>query len=254
MKTRSLSLFLGMLLSWPVFTANSSAASPDLIRQGDVYDQKFQPDEALKYYLPAEKETPSDAALLIKIARQYVFRMDSLSSKAEKLSSANQALGYAERAIKAAPNNSDAHLSRAIVYGKMTPLLGNKEKIEISKKIKESAEKAAKLNPRDDYAWHLLGRWHQALAGMGSLTRGIAEMVYGSLPAASNEEAVKCFQKALAINPKRLIHHIELGRTYAQMGKTAEAKASINQGLAMPNLEKDDPETKRRGRTTLESL
>ncbi|MEN3942085.1 hypothetical protein WJU23_12380 [Prosthecobacter sp. SYSU 5D2] len=243
-------LLLGSLL----LALNVYGNVDDLIRQGDTYDAKFQPDEALKHYLPAEKRRPGDAALMVKIARQYVFRMDELSSSADKMASAKMALSYAEKAVKAAPATSDPHLSIAIVYGKMTPLLGNKEKIEVSRKIKEAAEKAVKLNPRDDYAWHLLGRWHQALAGMGSLTRGIARLVYGELPAASNEEAVKCFEKALSLNPRRLIHHIELGRTFAQMGRTEEARQAINKGLAMPDQEKDDPETKRRGRAALDAL
>ncbi len=243
-----------LMLMTVAFARVATAENPaELIRQGDAYDQKFKADEALKYYLPAEKQTPTDAALLIKIARQYVFRMESLP-KTEQMASAKTALSYAERAVKVAPRNSDAHLAVAIVYGKMTPLLGNKESIEVSQKIKDSASRAVKLNPRSDYAWHLLGRWHQALAGLGSLTRGIAQVVYGGLPDASNDEAVECFQKALALNPGRLIHHIELGRTYAQMGRTEEAKAAIRKGLAMPNQEKDDAESKERGRATLAGL
>ncbi|WP_243838720.1 hypothetical protein [Prosthecobacter fusiformis] len=232
----------------------SSGLANDLVRQGDAMDQLFKPDEALKHYLPAEKQTPQDASLLVKIARQYVFRMDDLKTNADKMSSAKTALSYAQRAVKAAPNNADGHLAIAIVYGKMTPLMGNREKIEASKKIKEAAEKATKLNPGDDYAWHLLGRWHQALAGMNNITRGIARLVYGELPTASNEEAVTCLKRAISLKPDRLIHYIELGRTYAQMGKKEEARKEINQGLSMPNREKDDPETKRRGRETLQSL
>lgn len=245
---------LHLLLGIIFLALNVYGNVDELIRLGDAYDAKIQPDEALKHYLPAEKQRPGDAVLLVKIARQYVFRMDSLPTAADKMTSAKTALSYAERAVKTAPSTSDPHLAIAIVYGKMTPLMGNKEKIEASKKIKEAAEKAVKLNPGDDYAWHLLGRWHQALAGMGSLTKGIARLVYGSLPEASNEEAVKCFEKALAINPGRLIHHIELGRTYAQMGRADEARTAIQKGLAMPDREKDDPETKRRGRQTLQEL
>jgi len=232
-------------------TANDAAT---LIRQGDVFDSQFKPDAALEKYLPAEKLDAVNAALLVKIARQYVYRMDGLPTKAAKLESGRTALAYAERAVKLAPGECDPHLSVAIVWGKLTPLLGVKEKMEASRLIKAAANTAVKLNPRDDYAWHMLGRWHQAMAGMSGLTKGIAELVYGSLPAASNEEAVKCFEKAITNNPNRLLHHIELGRTYAQMGKTAEAKAAISKGLAMPNKEQDDTETKRRGRETLKEL
>lgn len=226
----------------------------ELVKQGDVYDVQFKPEAALQYYLPAEKLEPNNAALLVKIARQYVYRMPDLSAKADQIQSGRTALAYAERAVKMAPNDCDSHLALAICLGKLTPLFSNKESVEASRRIKTAAETAVKINPKNDYAWHLLGRWHQAMAELGGLTRTIAKLVYGELPAASNEDAVQCFEKAIALKPDRLIHHVELGRTYAQMGRKAEAKQSLEKGLAMPDREKDDPETKERGRKTLRSL
>jgi hypothetical protein len=49
---------------------------------------------------------------------------------------------------------------------------------------------------------------------------------------------------AIEINPNRLMHYIELGQTYAQMGKIADTRRLIAKGLAMPDVEKDDPEIK----------
>lgn len=226
----------------------------ELVKQGDVHDAQFKPDAALQYYLPAEKLNPNDAALLVKIARQYVYRMSDLPSKAEQLKSARTALAYSERAVKLAPKESDPHLAVAICLGKLSPLVGNKESIEASHKIKTEAESAIKLNPQDDFAWHLLGRWNQELAQIGGLTRALAMIVYGALPSASYDDAVKCFQKAIALNPNRLIHYVELGRTYALMGRKVEARKFIEKGLAMANRDQDDPGTKERGRKTLQTL
>lgn len=248
-------------MNWPlilitalVVTTHASGDYAELVRQGDAHDAKFQPDEALRYYLPAEQLAPANAALLVKIARQHVYRMPELPSKSDKIAAGRAALAYAERAVKAAPDECDPHLSVAICWGKLTPYLGSKESIAASRRIKTAADNAARLNPRSDYAWHLLGRWHQELAQIGGLTRALALVVYGGLPAASNEEAVRCFQKALALRPDRLIHHIELGRTYAAMGRKDDARKFLRQGLAMPNTEKDDPETKRRGKAALAEL
>lgn len=226
----------------------------ELVKQGDVYDARFKPDEALQYYLPAEKLNPNDAALLVKIARQYAYRMADLSSKADQLKSGRTALSYAERAVKLAPKEADPHLAVAICLGKLSPLVSNKEGIEASHRIKTEAETATKLNPKDDFAWHMLGRWHQELAQIGGVTRAVAMVVYGALPSASYDEAVKCFQKAIALNPNRLLHQVELGRTYALMGRKEEARKFIEKGLAMPNRDRDDPETKERGRKTLQTL
>jgi Flp pilus assembly protein TadD len=79
-------------------------------------------------------------------------------------------------------------------------------------------------------------------------------VLYGGLPEGSNEEAERDMKKALELNPNRLMHYIELGRIYAQMGRKDDARQFINKGLAMPDTEKDDPETKRRGRETLQKL
>jgi len=245
-------LLVASLLVLPVVSGASEAEL--LIAKGDELDRQFKADEALKYYLPAEKLTPDDPALLVKIARQYVFRMDYLSSDQEKLVSVRTGLQYAERAVKLAPKECDPHLAVAICLGKMTPLLGSRERVEVSRKIKEQAEIAVKLDPKNDYAWHMLGRWHQAMANIGGVVRGIALVVYGGLPEASLQEAERCLKKAQSLNPNRLIHQIELGRTYAMLGRDAEARKLIESGLSMPNKEKDDAETKARGRETLKEL
>jgi tetratricopeptide (TPR) repeat protein len=225
-----------------------------LVAKGDVHDRKFETEQALAFYLTAEKLTPDDSKLLVKIARQYVLRMSGLPTDAEKIKSGRTALRYAERAVALAPDQCDPHLSIAICWGKLTPFLGNKEKVAASRQIRISADRAVKLDPKNDYAWHILGRWHQAMANMGSATRTLAKLIYGELPTASNEESVACLKKALKINPQRLVHTIELGRTYAMMGDAQQAKKFIQQGLAMPNREKDDAETKQRGRKTLEEI
>ena len=89
---------------------------------------------------------------------------------------------------------------------------------------------------------------------MGGFKRAMGSLVYGKLPSSTNQAAVACFEKAIAINPTRLMHHIELGRTYAQMGKKDDARRLIAKGLAMPDVEKDDPETKQHGREALAKL
>jgi tetratricopeptide (TPR) repeat protein len=235
-------------------------SADDLIKQGDVCDVKLQATEALKFYLPAEKLEPKNAQLLVRIARQYRHLMSDAATRDDKLELGGIALDYSVRAAALAPDDSQAQLAPAITYGKMLPFQTNKEQFEESHLIKNAAEKAIKLNPQNDLAWHVLGRWNRVLADTNLPKRMLASLFYGSianggkLPAATNEEAEKCFKQAIEINPKRPMHYIELGRTYAQMKRTAEARSFIEKGLAMPDTEKDDPETKRQGREVLAKL
>jgi tetratricopeptide (TPR) repeat protein len=236
--------------------ASFGQSADELIKQGDVYDQKFQPAEALKYYLPAEKLEADSVSLLLRIARQYRHLMQDATKLDEKLRLGGIAKGYAERAVTLAPNESEAHLSVAISYAKMVGFLGSKERLEASRQIKTAVDKAITLDPNKDLAWFILGCWYQRLADIGLIQRTVAVMVYGGgpLPPATNEDAVKCFQKAIELNPDRLIPYIELGRTYAHMGRAEDARRFIEKGLAMPAVGKDDPETKERGRATLAKL
>jgi tetratricopeptide (TPR) repeat protein len=237
------------------FCASVCAASPhELIAKGDVFDAKLNAAEALHYYLPAEKLQPGNAQVLVRIARQYRHLMADAAGRDEKLRLGGIALDYANRAAALAPNDSEAQLSIAISYGKMLPLMGVKEQMEASRRIKETADRAIRIDPNNDLAWHVLGRWHRVLSDVSMLKRSVASLAYGRLPQTTTEEAVKCFEKAIEINPNRLIHYVELGRAYAQMKRDAEARRSIEKGLAMPDAEKDDPDTKRRGLETLAKL
>jgi tetratricopeptide (TPR) repeat protein len=239
-----------------MLTCSTIRAAPadELIKKGDDFDLKLQASEALDFYLAAEKLEPKSAKLLVRIARQYRHLMVDATTREEKLRLGGIGLDYALRASALAPNDSEAQLSPAISYGKMVPLQGTKEQIESARRIKYAVDKAIRLDPHNDLAWDVLGRWNKVLADVNGLKRAVGSLLYGELPMGSNAEAVLCFQKAIEINPNRLMHYIELGQTYAQMGKTADARRLITKGLAMPDVEKDDPEMKRRGRETLAKL
>ncbi len=251
------SIHLLVSTGW-VFVLTGTAAlgqSIDELRaRGAAFDQRFEANEALKYYLPAEKLDPKDARTLVAIARQYRYLLADATGKAEKLRLGRIALDYSQRAAALAPNDAEAQLSVGITYGKMLPFLSSKDQVDASPRIKKSVDAALRLDARNDVAWHILGRWHRVLADVSGLKRMLAGAIYGSLPQGSNEAAAKALEKAIALNPNRLMHYIELGRVYAQMGRKDDARKFLNKGLSMPNLEKDDPDTKARGREALEKL
>ncbi len=226
----------------------------ELAERADVFDRKLKAAEALELYLQVEKFEPDNAMVLVGIARQYRHLMADAPSTAEKRRLGNLALAYGERAAILAPKDSDAQLSIAITLGKMHSLESSKEQVEGSRRIKAAADRALALNRNNDLAWHLLGRWHEGFADLSTIRRGVGEVLYGKLPVSTNEEAARCFQKALQANPNRLMHYIELGIVYAKMGRSEEARKLIEKGLKMPNVSKDDPDYKLRGREALKKL
>ena len=247
----ALSAAAALIFSNTGFCADSAE---ELIRKGDGFSAKFQSAEALKYFLPAEKLDPKNARLLVRIAQQYRHLMSDATNRLEKVQLGTMAVVCALRAAAAAPDDPEAQLAVGISYGKLTPLVSSKDQFAYSPLIKAAADKSLALDPANDLAWQVLGRWYLAVADVGGFKRAMAKVAYGSLPTATYADAVRCFEKAILLKPDRLMHHIELGRTYKQMGRDADARQSIMKGLALPDTEKDDPETKASGRELLKKL
>jgi len=231
-----------------------AAPADELIAMGDVFYAKLQAAQALKYYLPAEKLDPNNVRLLEHISREYRHLMMDAPSAQEKLSLGSTAVNYAKRAATLNPDDPEAQLAVAISYGKMEPFESNREKFEAVHIIKNAVDKAIGLDPNNDLGWHVLGRWHEGLAEVNPVMRAMAQVAFGRLPDSTHQEAATCFEKAIALNPNRLMHYIELGLVYAKMGRTDDARHCIKTGLSMPNTEKDDAEVKREGREALTNL
>lgn len=246
-----------LLFAWLCLLTTAVGASPEvsrLIAQGDALDEKNRNREALVIYRQAEALGEPDAELLRRIAKQLAQKMSDTDSTAEKRQLGREALEYARRAVEADPNNAQARLSLAVCYGRLAQVEAPRTRMEYSRRIVEEATFATRLDPRLDYAWHVLGRWHYEVATLNLALRAIAQAVYGSLPDASLAQAAELLERAIRTGPPRVVHHIELGRTYAALGRTDEARAQLQKGLALPSREKDDEETKARGRQALASL
>jgi tetratricopeptide (TPR) repeat protein len=225
-----------------------------LIARGDTLDAHCQTQQALAAYLEAEKQHQPDAELLVRISKQYAEAMADTDSVPEKVKLGNMAIEYSKKAVALDPNNAHAQLSLAAWYGRIAPLVDNKTKIAYSKLVKEHADKALALDPSNSLTYHVLGAWNYEIANLNPVLKTLARWIYGELPAASNEEAVRYLTKSIELNPNCAGSHFQLGRTYAAMGKKSEAKAELQKSLALPNREKDDPWVKQQTQAELQKL
>lgn len=231
----------------------AGAQNASLIENGDALDAKNKNREALALYLKADQNTPNDAEILRRIAKQYSQLMEEAPTN-EKKELGRKAVAAVERAKSLAPDNAQVRLTAAIVYGRVALVESNRRKAELARLIKEEAEATVRLDPQEDYGWHVLGRWNYELANTNPFLKTMGEAIYGRFPAASNEKAAECFQKAVAIDPAQVLHHVELGRAYLALGEKDKARAEFQKALALPSKVKDDESAKQRARLALEHL
>ncbi len=222
-----------------------------LVKQGDAEERLGHTQAALTSFRAAEAIDNRDVGVLLRISKQYTDLIATTKPKEAAEQVAKKAFSYAQRAVAIDPKVAKAHLSLAIAYGRLTDFIGNKEKLEYSKYIKDETVKSIELDPTDDYAWHVLGCWHSGVANVSGMLKLLAKMVYGGMPPASNEEAVKCLKKACELAPQRIMHHGELARVYQLLGQKDLADKEWKIILTLPALDKDDETDQADARTAL---
>jgi tetratricopeptide (TPR) repeat protein len=235
-------LLIAFLAALPAF-ADDSRSMP-LIIQGDTEERMHHPRTALALFEEAEKLEPRNPGILLRIAHAYFDLIDE-TKPPEEVQNAELSLEYSKRALELDPNNAKAHLSVAVGYGKLTDFVGSRTKVEYSKVVKDETEKSIAIDPEDDFAWYLLGRWNYEVANIGGMLKLAANIVYGGLPSASNEEAVRCYKKAAGIAPQRLMHHSALARAYAALGKVELAAKEWRTVLSLKPSDKNEELDKR---------
>jgi tetratricopeptide (TPR) repeat protein len=187
-------------------------------------------------------------------SKVLVERMGEVSAKAGKRALGTEALGLARGAVAADDSNSEAHLAVAITVGKISSLKSPKDRIGDSGEIRAAAERAIKLDPENDLAWFVLGRWNYELANLGGGTRFFAEAFFGKLPDASNERAVECLERSVALEAGRLMYRAELGRAYAAVGSAARAREELGAAMLMEPRDQEDREARERAGQALAGL
>jgi len=219
--------------------AEPAKTAADLIAAGDELFAKFDDAGALALYEQAAKLEPENFVALWKTAKGYIDVGDRMKpkNKAEEKKQIDLyivAEGYAKKAIKINPNDSQVHFLNSAAMGMHALQLGKKQQIAMSKEIKAEIEKSIELDPANDLAIHAFGRWQRRMAEIGGVTRFFGGILYGSIPKGSFDEALKLFKKAIELKPNYSNHHLELGRTHLVMKKKDLAAKEFELAIACP--------------------
>ncbi len=222
--------------------ADENAAATNLIARGDSAYHAFDHQAALRLYRQALQADAGSSEAAWKISRAYVDIGEGLKKKDDRKANYLLAKQAAETAIQIDSTRAKGYLFLSIALGRVALDAGAKERVRLSKDIKAAVEKSLALNPGDDIAWHVLGRWHRKIATLSWIERGFANVFLGGVPKeASVERAAECFERAIEIKPEAIAHHLELGITYEKLKQKANAIAEFQKVLALTVRDSDDP-------------
>lgn len=155
---------------------------------------------------------------------------DSLYARAERL---------ARRAVAADSLGADGHFALAASVGRASLSMGKKARIRRASLIRDEALRTIALNPRHDGAYHILGVWNAEIMRLSGLSRFFAKSLLGAgvFKQASWDAATSNMERAVALDPGRLYHRLELAQIYADRKRYGEARAQLRELLALPDRE-----------------
>ncbi len=187
-------------------------------------------------------------------SKALVERMGEVGSSGAKRELGLEALKLARESVAADDSNSEAHLSVAITVGKLSFLKSARERIKDAGEIRDEAERAIELDAGNSLAWFVLGRWNYELANLGGGTKFFAETFFGKMPDASNERAVECLERAVALDGDRAMYRAELGRAYLAVGDDAKAEKELAAALDLKPVDQEERDSQERARKALSGL
>jgi len=142
---------------------------------------------------------------------------------------------HARAAVKVTPDSAQGHVWLAVALGRQALKEGAKTKLALAREIKSEVDRAITIDPGIGRAYHVRALWNREIASLNFFERAAANSVLGGVPrGATMENAVHDLQRAIELEPDYVNHHLELGRTLADLKRWDDARRELERAVALP--------------------
>jgi tetratricopeptide (TPR) repeat protein len=242
-------------LAAAVLLAAAPAAAPAVLRaqspaehvaMGDR-DRDANPASALAHYEAALKADPNNYDALARGAYAAVEagKLQTDKARQQQLYNTGEALG--RRAVQARPSDAEGHFALAAAIGRRAQTMGKSDKVKFAGEVYKHGSEAVRLNPRHGGALHVMGMWNAEVMRLNGMSRFLAKNLLGGkvFDQASWSNAQSYLERAVAVEPNRLTHRVDLAVVYLDRGNKERAKEQIDFIAAAPAREAGDAQFKR---------
>ena len=163
---------------------------------------------------------------------------------------------YATRAVTANPEGSDGYFALANAIGRTSLTLGKKERVRRATEIRADALRSIELNPSQDGAFHVMGRWNAEIMRLSGFERFFAKSFLGGavFNEASWDRAVAYMKRAVELRPEFIYHHYDLALIYIDTKEWALARQQLALIPSLPLIDVMDPAWKREAAGLLQAI
>lgn len=248
------SLLLILLIVHAQSVSQSSLPIDNLVVEAKDKFDEGEEEESLKMYEEILERDPENYDALwnasILYARQG-YRLENTDDQKEKY---QKAMVLAEKAVDLHPDKGHSYYALAVAKGRMTEIMGTRDRIRAAHEIQNAIGRAAELIPDYPYVWHLWGVWHSDVSNVGRTERIAARFISSGLPRASNEKAEEYLKKAIEMKESNILFRLDLARHYIEAKEKEKAKEVLEDLVKMEPVTKNDPEKIESAHQLLENL
>ncbi|HEX8943386.1 MAG TPA: hypothetical protein VF785_09630 [Gemmatimonadaceae bacterium] len=208
-----------------VARAAHGQSAAEHIALGDRDHAALNPAGALKHYEAALALDPNNSDALTKAAYDAVDLGEFNPNADQQTALYRSAEQYARRAVAANPGSAEAHFQLALALGRNALTMGARDRVKFAGEVRAQALEALRLDPKHSGALHVMGVWNAEVMRLNGLTRLIARKLLGGgvFSEASWDNAQTYLERAVALDPDRITHRLDLAEVYEDRGEKAKA-------------------------------
>jgi hypothetical protein len=197
---------------------------------------------ALREYELALTADPTDYDALCKGSRTAVDLGEFQPDASTRTAFFGQGRDLGQRAVTARPGDADGHFALARATGRAAQALSARERIGFGKVVRSEALAALAINPNHTGALHVLGMWHAEVMRLSSIQRFVAkQFLGGAIFAEANwHDGQRLLERAVALDPQRIVHRLDLARILRDRGDATGARAQYDWIALAPAIEYND--------------
>jgi tetratricopeptide (TPR) repeat protein len=246
----------------PAAVAQRPLSAVEQIALGDSAHAALAPAQALGHYRAALGIDSSSYPASWKAGRELVDIAKQIpdeagdSSRHLRDSLYMAARAYGEAAVRLNPNGADGHFTVAQALGRLARTKGGKERVRFAKLIYDEGMKAIALDSTHDGAYHLIGAWHMEVMLLSGFQRFFAKTLFGGgfLDKGNWADAERYLERAVALKPQNIFHHLELGEVYFDVGKVSKAREQFTLIATLPIGDVLDPKYQKEAKQILDDI
>lgn len=211
---------------------------------------------ALAHYEAALALDSTNSDALIKAAYEAVDLGEFTANPEQRTSLFRSGEQYARRAVAANPRDAEAHFQLARALGRTALSVGVRDRIKYARDVRDEALAALTLEPRHSGALHVMGMWNAEVMRLNAVSRLIAKRFLGGkvFDEANWDNAQRYLEQAVAADPNRIVHRLDLGEVYADRHETVKAIEQLEWVARAPLVDYNDPNYKKAADRRLREL